>query len=186
MLPPNSRFLGPGISRELEIVNWKNWVFPSNSRYHYGGYSIGIPWIGRNLNEYESVNLQNSELRGRELGGNTVVIISFFSLSCSFFHSEVQFFDLSRTQIKNDAAKNGGNLCSFSYWISRLAAFKMRGQNSPLCSLYNCSRKKVLYCYVLLQCICYTILHSTSKRKKSMVVWLCPNPWQKNESCWWL
>ena len=58
------------------------------------------------------------------------------------------------------------NLCSFSYWISRLAAFKMRGQNSPLCSLYNCSRKKVLYCYVLLQCICYTILHSTSKRKK--------------------
>ena len=115
-----------------------------------------------------------------------IVIISFFSLSCSFFHSEVQFFDLSRTQIKNDAAKNGGNLCSFSYWISRLAAFKMRGQNSPLCSLYNCSRKKVLYCYVLLQCICYTILHSTSKRKKSMVVWLCPNPWQKNESCWWL
>ena len=116
-----------------------------------------------------------------------LVIISFFSLSCSFFfHSEVQFFDLSRTQIKNDAAKNGGNLCSFSYWISRLAAFKMRGQNSPLCSLYNCSRKKVLYCYVLLQCICYTILHSTSKRKKSMVVWLCPNPWQKNESCWWL
>ena len=75
VLPPNSRFLGPGISRELEIVNWKNWVFPSNSRYHYGGYSIGIPWIGRNLNEYESVNLQNSELRGRELGGNTVYSI---------------------------------------------------------------------------------------------------------------
>ena len=73
VLSSNSRFLGPGISRELEIVNWKNWVFPSNSRYHYGGYRIGIPLIGRNLNEYESVNLQDSELRGRELGGNTVL-----------------------------------------------------------------------------------------------------------------
>ena len=41
VLPPNSRFLGPGISRELKVRS----LTTPNSLDHYCAYSIGNPWI---------------------------------------------------------------------------------------------------------------------------------------------
>ena len=56
VLPPNSRFLGPGISRELEIVNWNHAVshllihcFSPYSLAHCCALSIENPWIGRDF-----------------------------------------------------------------------------------------------------------------------------------------
>ena len=72
--------------------------FPPNSLDHYGPYSIGKPWIERNfwnpwIRRFQQIDIKSwiceeSEFRGRELGGNTVPIFSptiwwFYSkLSC--------------------------------------------------------------------------------------------------------
>ena len=57
MLPPNSRFLGPGIFREFEIREFKIHDFPPNSRLlirELGGFSLVIRELEVLRNRYET------------------------------------------------------------------------------------------------------------------------------------
>ena len=71
MLPPNSRFLGPGIFREFEIREFKIHDFPPNSLYYnrelvgffllireLGGFFLLIRELEVFRNRYETVDLR--------------------------------------------------------------------------------------------------------------------------------